>query len=370
MAATVVRLSRRDPPVAAIVRSWRRLTGKPGTRAGKGEPTLVACSGGADSCALVAALATATDRMVVAHVVHDLRPREEAMAGRDAAWELAERLGLSFVEAEVSVRGVKQAGAIGNREAAARAARYAALRRMAIERGIRFVATAHHDDDQLETVLMSLLRGAGAAGIRGMRLRRPLMGGKGGSGPVWLIRPMIGCGADRPDAAVTREVCRRLCDDAGVVWSEDATNADTRRVRAAVRHRVLPVLKEIRPDAAARGAAAAVQSARVGGLLRREAARIIAKGQESKDGLAWERARLRAEPSVVLGEFVLRMRTRVCGRKGGAGVSRRAIEGVVQAIRDRSTEPRRFGIAGMVVLVTARRVTVGAANAGFSERAD
>ena len=68
---------------------------------GKGEPTLIACSGGADSSALVLALAAVADNVVIGHVVHDLRARAEALADRDAARTLAEVLGVRFVEREV-----------------------------------------------------------------------------------------------------------------------------------------------------------------------------------------------------------------------------------------------------------------------------
>src|SRR4051794_36385139 len=111
------KLSRRDPVIAAIVRAWRRqTTPHRERRAGAGQPTLIACSGGADSCALVLALATATDRLIVAHVVHDLRPAAEALRDRDVAKHLAEHLGLEFVQAHVRVRAE---GGGGNAEAAA-----------------------------------------------------------------------------------------------------------------------------------------------------------------------------------------------------------------------------------------------------------
>ncbi|MBC7772858.1 MAG: hypothetical protein H7210_10215, partial [Pyrinomonadaceae bacterium] len=90
-----IRGTSRDPAMGIIARQWRLLTsGKSassGRRLGPGERTLVACSGGADSSALVLALAAATDQIVVAHVVHDMRSAAEAHADRDAVRRLAAR---------------------------------------------------------------------------------------------------------------------------------------------------------------------------------------------------------------------------------------------------------------------------------------
>ena len=275
-------LSRRDADVAAIVRAWRRQTTlrKRDGKEAQGGRTLVGCSGGADSVALLLALAAATDRLVVGHVVHDLRPREEALADREFVRDLAERLGLEFAEAEVGVkakrkeRGAKGGSGTRNVEALARRARYAALMEMAGERGIRFVAVAHHADDQLETVVMSLLRGSGPAGLSGMPERRVL--GWPDELRVWLVRPMLGAVIR---GGITREVCRRMCERAGIAWREDATNADTSRLRSAVRHRVVPVLKEIRPSAAERATSAARRAdchrVHRGGARSREHRRIL-----------------------------------------------------------------------------------------------
>ncbi len=349
-------LSRSDPAVRTIVRSWRRLTTDPrNRRAGPGETTLVACSGGADSCALVLALATATDRLVIAHVVHDLRPREDALADRDVARDLAERLGLPFVESEVSVRGK---GA--NAESAAREARYDALAALARDRGVRFIATAHHADDQVETVLMSLLRGTGGAGIRGMPARRHV--GRAGGG-LYLIRPMLaeGSGGVEGGAAITHETCRRLCREAGIVWNEDVTNQDTSRLRAAIRHRVAPILKEIRPDVATRISAAAHQANDIAVLLKREARAVLRVAQPDEAGAhSWPRSELCAFSPAVLGELIRLERQRLRGRDGADRLSASAIRSVIRAIRDRSTDPRTFAAGGVRIRVSTQRVSIDA----------
>jgi tRNA(Ile)-lysidine synthetase-like protein len=347
---------RKDPAVRAILLNWRRLTaGRSGTPE---RGTLVACSGGADSCALVLALSAAgrgnAGRLVVGHVVHDLRAEPEALADRDAVRELAMRLGLEFVEARVRVR---EGG--GNLEARAREARYAALAEMALERGLGFVAVAHHADDQLETVLMSLLRGTGGVGIRGMRGKRTLQRGCDGrhaASHVRLIRPML-----TGTTVIDREACRRICGLAGFEWREDATNADTTRLRAALRHRVIPVLRELRPAVTRRAIAAAEFSEQSQARLTRAARRTLRSARRPSAGeLEWDRARLRGRDPILLGELLRLAHHELRGREGADRLGKRAIGAVVRAIRDDSTEPRRLALGIVSVEVTARAVRCSA----------
>lgn len=248
----------RDSRVRRVIAEWRRLTG--GTRVRDAErSTLVACSGGADSSALAIALATAPARVALAHVLHDMRPPDEAIADRNAVRALADRLGLDFLESSVGVRSRS-----GNTERIARDLRYEALDALCAEAGCAYVATAHHADDQLETVLMRILRGAGPVGLAGIAPSRPLSRST-------LVRPML---------VIEREECEGICLANGWVWREDLTNLDTTRTRAAIRHNVIPELKAIRPDAARRAAVSADTcrdaSSSLGAVARRldRAARI------------------------------------------------------------------------------------------------
>lgn len=356
--ATQGRLSRKDPAVVGIIRAWRRLTTQQDSpRAGKGEPTLIACSGGADSCALLLSLVSVGGRggpkLVVGHVMHDIRLRAEVEQDRDAVKGLAERLGVEFVEAEVSVRG--GSGGQRNLEAAARRARYAALAQMARERRIRFVATAHHAEDQLETVLMSMLRGTGGAGVRGLAVSRRLVG----SGPdmIRLIRPMASewCGV-----AVDRATCQRLCREAGVVWREDATNEDRTRLRNALRKDVVPILRRLRPGVLAKATAASGHARAIERLLARESSRLKLLGARKDQAIHWPRAVLKAEPTAAVGATIRNARREMCGRRGADRVSKRSIDAVVRAIRDRSTDSREFIVGGMRIRVTAREVVMAA----------
>jgi tRNA(Ile)-lysidine synthase len=171
-----------------------------------GEALTCAVSGGADSTALAVLAVAAGCRVFVVHVDHGLRPGSEAEADRVEV--LAARLGSGFRAVTVSV------GAGPNLEARARTARYAVLP--------PDVATGHTADDQAETILINLLRGAGLEGLAGMRP-----------------------GPRRPLLALRRWETRALCDAAGLDVLDDPSNADRRFLRNRVRHELLPLLAEL-----------------------------------------------------------------------------------------------------------------------------
>ncbi|MGC5017531.1 tRNA lysidine(34) synthetase TilS [Micromonospora sp. DT47] len=209
------------PPVAAIRVAVRRaLAGLP---AGAG-PVLVACSGGADSLALAAATAFVAPRSGrragLVTVDHGLQAGSAERAAAVARW--AGEVGLDPVESVP----VTVAGRPGGPEAAAREARYQALVAAARRHGAAALLTGHTRDDQAETVLLALARGAGPRGLAGMPRRRELDG-------VPLLRPLLD---------VTREQTRKACAALGLTPWEDPHNADPSYARARVRTDVLPVL--------------------------------------------------------------------------------------------------------------------------------
>jgi tRNA(Ile)-lysidine synthase len=173
-----------------------------------GPSTAVACafSGGADSTALVALAHAAGCAVNAIHVDHRLRPSSAADAQHAAA--LAATIGVEFELVTVDV------GPGPNLEARARAARLAALPPGAM--------TGHTADDQAETVLINLLRGAGTSGLAG-------------------IRP----GPTKPILALRRDETRHLCDALALRVVDDPTNLDPRFVRNRVRSELLPLLDDI-----------------------------------------------------------------------------------------------------------------------------
>ncbi|MEH1099250.1 tRNA lysidine(34) synthetase TilS [Micromonospora sp. CPCC 205561] len=208
------------PPVAAIRVAVRRaLADLP-----PGGPVLVACSGGADSLALAVATAFVAPRLGRAAglvtVDHGLQEGSARRAEAVVSW--AHEAGLTPVE---SVR-VEVAGRPGGPEAAAREARYQALAQAAHRLGAAALLTGHTRDDQAETVLLALARGAGPRGLAGMPARRDLDG-------VPLLRPLLEIGREQ-----TRSACALL----GLTPWEDPHNADPSYARARVRADVLPAL--------------------------------------------------------------------------------------------------------------------------------
>lgn len=189
----------------------------------------VAFSGGADSTALLAALSALRRRPRVlraVHVDHGLHPDSPRWAAR--AVELARGLG---VACEVLTARVARARG-ESLEARARTARYRLLAG-ALERG-EVLLTAHHEDDQLETVLLMLLRGAGLAGLAAMPELAPFACG-------FLARPLL---------TRSRAELEAFARGAGLPYLEDPSNLDERLDRNFLRRRVLPVIRERWPGAA------------------------------------------------------------------------------------------------------------------------
>jgi tRNA(Ile)-lysidine synthase len=195
-----------------------------------GDGVAVAVSGGADSLALLHALRALAGprgwRLAVVTVDHGLRPGSAA----DAAFvaDHAKALGLPARVTTLGPEDLEPHRRSGP-EGAARAARYKALWPAADKLGCSWLATGHTLDDQAETVLLQLLRGAGPDGLAGMAVRAG-----------HLLRPLL---------AVRRAETRACCVALALDWREDPTNAGDGPLRNRVRQRLLPLLEELRPGA-------------------------------------------------------------------------------------------------------------------------
>lgn len=207
-------------------------------------PVVLMVSGGADSTALLLRAATseldvldgrgearvARERLHVLHVNHRLRGID-AEEDEEFVRGLAERFGVPCTVESFDVARLARERFGGNVENAGRELRYAAANRLADElsrelgtpRSAARILTAHTADDRAETFLMNAIRGAGASGLSSIPRRR----GR-------VVRPLLDC---------THEALCQQLRMAGIVWREDATNADTRQLRSFVRHEILPVAR-------------------------------------------------------------------------------------------------------------------------------
>lgn len=227
----------------------------------------------------------------------------------------------------------------GNTEGGARSARYDALRALADEGTCPFVATAHHADDQLETLLLAIGRGAGLRGMSGIRRIRPL-----GASETQLIRPML---------HTSHREAERLCQLAGLTWCADATNQDCSIRRNAIRASVAPHLTRIIPHMPEKAADAAT--------LLHDAADVIDDAADAifGDELGWPRATLRSTRRIVVGAGLRKAFARLTNRNGLDQLSRRKLDGVLDAIFDNDTHTRRFEWPSNVcVIVSAGLVRI------------
>jgi tRNA(Ile)-lysidine synthase len=235
----------------------------------------IAFSGGLDSTVLLDATVrvAGASRCVAFHVHHGLSPNADRWVEQGEAF--ARTLGVAFASRRVDVP--KSAGV--SLEAAARDARYRALDMLCAEHQVQQLWLAQHADDQAETVLLQLLRGAGLAGLAAMapEYRPP------GTAAV-RVRPLL---------HMLRAQLEAYARARGLRWIDDESNADTRYARNALRHEVLPRLAVHFPgfrDALARTAAHAAAAQR----LVDDLARIDLQDIASEDGRSLERAALLA----------------------------------------------------------------------------
>ena len=195
-------------------------------------PVLAGVSGGPDSLCLLDILHTAGYRVIVAHFNHQMRP--EASQEADSVSVRAGRLGLPFVSDCADVRAYAEAHGLSLEEAA-RMLRYEFLFAAARQHAAQAVAVGHTADDQVETVLMHFLRGAGLSGLKGMEYRMLL--------PVFdrqipLVRPLL---------SLWRADTESYCREHALVPHYDASNADQAFFRNRLRHTLLPELEKYNP---------------------------------------------------------------------------------------------------------------------------
>jgi tRNA(Ile)-lysidine synthase len=188
---------------------------------------LVAVSGGLDSVVLCELLYRAGFDFVLAHCNFRLRGEESDRDERFVV-QLAERYGKNVLVKgfDTSVYAAEQKLSI---QVAARQLRYDWFREVLEEWGAGIVLTAHHLDDNIETLLMNFFKGTGITGLRGMLPRQGI-----------VVRPLLFTG---------RAVLQQFALEAGLIWVEDSSNESDKYTRNYFRHRIIPGIEEVFPNA-------------------------------------------------------------------------------------------------------------------------
>ena len=195
-------------------------------------PVLLAFSGGADSMALLDMMQTeySSAPILLAHVNHGIRG-EEALRDRTFCEQIAKERELEIVFLDIDIPALAKEQGRGIEETA-REVRYAFFADLMKERKIPLLLTAHHADDHLETLLFRIARGTGLSGLCGISPIRPFEVGH-------LVRPLL---------SFSKSEILAYCQERGLSYVTDSTNADTTYARNRIRADVMPVLESLYTD--------------------------------------------------------------------------------------------------------------------------
>ncbi len=279
-----------------------------------GAPVAVALSGGSDSVALFHLLrdlqAQGDVRLAGAiHVNHQLRG-DASEADEHFCRELAATCGIPLEVTRIDVAAAHRAAG-GSLEALARRLRYVALARGAAALAAVRVAVGHTRDDQAETVLLKLLRGAGATGLGGIYPRRDA-----------VVRPLLEIG---------REELRAWLKAGGNAWREDATNLEPAMTRNRIRHDLLPYIeREFSPHVREQLARTAETLREDAALLDDLAAQVVEGLEGGSGGARLDRNRLDGLPTALARRVV---RDALRAVSGGRWVGLAEIEAVLDIAR-------------------------------------
>ena len=311
--------------------------------------SLVLCgvSGGADSVSLLHILLAMQKELDIclaaAHYNHGLRQN----AGRDEKfvqtlcrqWDVPLYIGHGDVSAAAQAAGESV-------ELTARRLRYAFLKRVAGEIGANVIATAHTADDNMETVLMNLSRGAGAAGASGIP---PVRG--------HIVRPML---------AVTRHQVEQYAQQHGLEYMQDETNQLDIYARNRVRHQAVPVLRQLNPRAAEHFFQTSELLRADDELLQAIArAELTDKAERTPRGISLQAAVLGAAPEPLAARCLLTL----CRELGLEGLTAAKVEAVLQLARSGSVSGELDLGGGILAWRSYDRLFIGPGPAsGFSPR--
>ncbi|MEK7544651.1 MAG: tRNA lysidine(34) synthetase TilS [Patescibacteria group bacterium] len=197
---------------------------------GEGKTVIIGVSGGADSVALLNLIVNLSEKLkfkiIVAHVNHSLRGKESDM-DEEFVKNLCKKYDIIFVSKKVDIKELQKKQKI-SLEDAGRQARYTFFYRIKEEYNADFILLAHHRDDNVETMLLNLIRGSGVRGLTGIA-----MGSKD------VIRPLLD---------FSKKELMEYCAMKKLGFREDKTNKDTEIRRNYVRHKLIPAIEKINPN--------------------------------------------------------------------------------------------------------------------------
>lgn len=263
---------------------------------------IVAVSGGVDSLALLSSLSALVPHkdMTPVFVCHGIRSKKEETKSLKATQEACDVLGIkNLVVWHEPGKPLHSKSS----ESDARNLRYSCLAESAGDDGC--IVTAHHADDQLETLIMRLSRGSGIRGLSGIPSisSLPIEHKKS---PL-VIRPML---------SLCKEDCVDICKDLGIQWHEDVTNKKLDNPRNAIRHKVIPEIKKFYPKASQKASTAAEQIRVIADDIDAAVHEIRKLESKSQDSISISRPFLKTLPKHVVGTYLRDAFSRIANRKG------------------------------------------------------
>lgn len=315
-----------------------------------GARIIIACSGGCDSVALLRLVQSVNQsrhwrwQIMVAHVNHNLR---QAASRGDERFvrRLAAKLHLPCAVEQLPRPG---RGTVPS-EAQLRQSRYRALAKIARRHHCSYIAAAHHADDQAETVLLRVLRGAGPQGLSAMAERCRLgdvlaeessrRTGKR-PGPIHLVRPLL---------TFTRAELANYLKSIGQTWRSDHTNAQHIYLRNRIRHQLLPLMRQMQPDICDRLVALAATQRSAAEALRLDTAllRRVARPRRTAKGWSLDRTRLAAGPAFVAAAVLRDLMGEL--KVPLDRINRSSLTEAVELLKQKG-RPLRYQFAGGIVL--------------------